>query len=560
MSSPDTAGTPDATPPPSAAAAVAAGRLALRDGRWADARDAFDAALTQRESAEALAGLGEALWWLCEAKPSVRHRERAFVLLRRSGDVTAAGRMAVDLAISYVVNLGNEPAARGWLARAERVTAALEPNTLQGWLWLLRAFLSGHHEKACRLLKLAIEFARTSEDADLELVALADLGLAMVVVGEVDDGLALLDEAMAATLAGEYHRLDTVVFASCDMLVGCSLAGDLYRAAQWCRVADEFMHRYGSPFLYARCRVHYGSVLVEKGHWDRADVELRAALDMAEDAGPGPRAEAAARLAELRVRQGRFEEAEALLAQFDGAAGVPLPAAAVCLARGEAGTAAAILERHRADLGHRHIELATTLGLLVDAYLAIGNLDSATDAADQLTHVADQSGRPHASAVAALARAHVSTTRGRSAEASAELEIAVRAFTELDLPLDAACARLDLARALAIANPELAVAEGQRALTVFEQLGATRDADRAAAFLRGLGAPARAGPKNVGTLTRREQEVLQLVGRGLTNPEIATRLYISRKTAAHHVSSILAKLGLRNRAEAVAYASRELRA
>jgi DNA-binding CsgD family transcriptional regulator len=279
---------------------------------------------------------------------------------------------------------------------------------------------------------------------------------------------------------------------------------------------------------------------------------------MAEDAGPGPRAEAAARLAELRVRQGRFEEAEALLARFDGAAGVPLPAAAVCLARGEAGTAAAILERHRASLGHRHIELATTLGLLVDAYLATGDLDSATDAADQLTHVAGQSGRLHASAVAALARAHVSTAGGRSAEAAAELETALRAFTELDLPLDAACARVDLAHALAFDNPELAVAEAQRALTVFEQLGATRDADRAAAFLRGLGAPARVGSRNVGVLTQREQQVLQLVGRGLTNPEIATRLYISRKTAAHHVSSILAKLGLRNRAEAVAYASREL--
>jgi DNA-binding NarL/FixJ family response regulator len=231
----------------------------------------------------------------------------------------------------------------------------------------------------------------------------------------------------------------------------------------------------------------------------------------------------------------------------------------VFLARGEAGTAAAILERHRASLGNRHIELATTLGLLVDAYLAIGDLDSAAYTADQLTHVADQSGRLHASAVAALARGHVLTAGGHSAEAAAELETALRAFTELDLPLDAACAHLDLAHAMTTDKPELAVAEAQRALTVFEQLGATRDADRAAAFLRGLGAPARVGRKNAGILTQREQQVLRLVGRGLTNPEIATRLFISRKTAAHHVSSILAKLGLRNRAEAVAYASRDLR-
>ena len=113
-----------------------------------------------------------------------------------------------------------------------------------------------------------------------------------------------------------------------------------------------------------------------------------------------------------------------------------------------------------------------------------------------------------------------------------------------------------MARALAAASPELAVAEARSALEAFERLGAKGDADAADALLRSLGAPGRTGPKRVGVLTRREQEVLRLVGLGLSNPEIAQRLFISRKTAAHHVSSVLAKLGVRNRAGAIAYATR----
>lgn len=78
-------------------------------------------------------------------------------------------------------------------------------------------------------------------------------------------GFALIDEAMAAALAGERSTLDTVVYTCCDMLNACELASDVERAAQWRKVADDFVERYGCPFLYAECRIFYGSILAAKG-------------------------------------------------------------------------------------------------------------------------------------------------------------------------------------------------------------------------------------------------------------------------------------------------------
>jgi DNA-binding CsgD family transcriptional regulator len=542
---------------------LAAGHAALEAGRWEEARCAFEAALAEQETPEALHGMGVALWWLGEARASVGHTERAYAQFRRSGDALSAAVAALSLCVTWISNFDNHAAARGWLARAERVTGEVDPNPLRGWLWLLRAYLEPDPGRARQLQQRALELGRVSDDADLELCALGDLGLTLVTAGSVEEGLALIDEAMAGTLGGELRRLDTVVTTCCDMLVACDLAGDLQRATQWCQVADEFIRTYGCPFLYSRCRTLYGGVLLAKGRWAEAERELQAAIRMAEGAGPASHAEALARLADLRLRQGRLEEAEALLPEPAGGRAAARTAARLRLARGEPSIAAGLLERSLQDdgqphsHGEQHLRAAAALETLVVARLDLGDLDAAGAAAARLEALAgDDGSRGQVAALAALASAHLATAYGRPEKARRELERALGLFSRLDLPHETALVRLELARVLAAATPELAITEARGALRAFERLGASGDADAAEALLRSLGAPGRTGPKQVGVLTRREQEVLRLVGLGLSNPEIAQRLFISRKTAAHHVSNVLAKLGVRNRAGAVAYAAR----
>jgi DNA-binding NarL/FixJ family response regulator len=541
------------------------GHAALEAGRWEEARAAFAAALAEEETPEALDGMGTALWWLGETRAGVAHTERAYAGFREAGDAVAAAVAAMSLCVTWAANFSNHAAAGGWLARAERLVADADPNPLQGWLWLLRGYLDPDPARARELQQRVLELARVTGDPDLELCALSDLGLTLVTEGRADEGLALIDEAMAGTLGGERRRLDTVVTTCCDMLVACDLVGDLRRATQWCQVADRFIDRYGCPFLYARCRTLYGGVLVAKGCWDEAERELLAAIRMAEGAGPASHAEALARLADLRLRQGRLEEAEELLPEGDGGRTAARTAARLRLARGEASVAAGLLERALEDdgrpavHGERHLRAAAALETLVAARLALGDLDAAEAAAERLAGLAGDAGtgQGQIAALAAQAGARVAAAAGHPDEARRLLARALELFARADLPHETALARLELARALAGANPELAVAEARSALAAFEELGAGGDADAADALLRSLGAPGRTGPKRVGVLTRREQEVLRLVGLGLSNPEIAKRLFISRKTAAHHVSNVLAKLGVRNRAGAIAYAARQ---
>jgi DNA-binding NarL/FixJ family response regulator len=542
----------------SAETALGRGYEALGSGDWEGARDAFQQALDSAGSAEALDGLGRALWWLRDERGAVVHRERAYAGFRRDGELARAARVALWLAREYGLAFDNDAAARGWLARAERLLRDVAPGAERGWLELARSEGARDAAAAAGLASSALDVALAARDPDLELRALAQLGLAEVTLGEVDQGLARLDEAMAAATSGEPADLETFADICCTLMLACERAGDSERPQQWSRVLDTFVRSYDHVTLLAFCRTCCADVFAANGRIDAAEAELERAVH--ELAATGQRSRCippSARLAEIRVLQGRLDEAEQLLEGLESEPEAVQARVSVRLARGEPGAASALLVRRLDELGWTNLVAAPLLAQLVETRLAEGRPDDARAPAAALDVVAGSEGRDRVAALAVAAHGRLALAEGRD-EAQELLQEAVNRFAALGLRLDAARTRLDLARARAVVSPEVAADTARHARAELEALGALRDADAAASLMRSLGVRGRAGPKAVGLLSRRELEVLRLLGEGLTNKQIGERLFISPRTVEHHLSRSYAKLGVTTRAEAAAYAARHL--
>ena len=524
---------------------LAEGEAALATGDWAAARTAFEAA---EPTAEALAGLGTALMWLGETDGAVQAREQAYAAFCRRPDPAQAAITALSLYFLFRSSLGNVAASRGWLARAARLADELALPPLTGWIQCARAHDSDDPVAAEALAREACDGARAVGDSDLELCAMSQIGIALVDQGRVPEGAALLDEAMAASLAGEGEQIQTVVYTSCNMIMACSRAAQFDRATQWIRAAGPFTQRYGSPHLYALCRLHHGKVLLSTGDWAAAEAELEDALHDSRATEPSLTAETLAALAELRLAQNRVEEAAALVAGVADHPATTHTVAALHLARDEPEAAEAILRRRLRALGEDRLESALLLELLSTVELRTGRRGHAEATAGRLSVLAERTG-----CAAIVARAE--RALGAATGDVGQLESALERFVALEMPLETGRTHLLLARAL---EGEAAAAAARSAHAGFVALGATRHADEAAAFLRSVGQRASRSVQRGGTLTRREREVLGLLGEGLSNRAIAERLFISQRTAQHHVAAVLFKLDLANRAQAAAYAVRQL--
>ena len=536
---------------------VEEGRRALATANWAAARRSFEAALLASETPSARDGLGQALWWLGEIELSLEHRERAYAEYVRSGDRVEAARIALWISQEYGAAYGNAPASAGWLARADRLLNGAPPCIEHGWLLVARGFnMVEDATQAERVATEALEIAMAHGDRDLEVCALGQIGRAMLWQGHTNEGFARLDEAMAAATGGEVRDPRAIAMTCCVMIAACERAMAIERTTQWCQITDRFTRQRNFKPLFAFCRVTYAAVLIRLGRWAEADRELGVAGAAFEMTHPSMRVLALAKLAELRLLQGREAEAEELLRGREDDRLAVRPMIMLRLARGEADVAAALADRRLDTMSGNPLFAASTLELAVEAFLASGDLPRAREATEVLARFGRKAALPMIQASADYCAGLNALAASEHADARAQFERAIDGYRTVGMPLEEARARLGLARALIGKSVEAAKAAARASLAAFESLGAARDVDDAAAFLRTLGVGTPGGPRLRGILSAREHEVLLLLPLGLSNAQIGARLFISPKTVEHHVGKILAKLDLKTRAAAAAYATR----
>ena len=420
-----------------------------------------------------------------------------------------AAELARWLAFLHGAVHGNMAAANGWMARAEGLLEGVEESAAHGWLTLDRAPWSRDAAERERLARAALAIARRFGDTDLEFSSLALLGDAYVHSGRVAEGMTLLDEAMAAVTGGEVVGIATVGEIYCRLLGACERAADVSRAQQWMSAAADYV-AWGA-FVPPTCRLHYGGILIATGRWAEAEEELLAAIRTFDAGYRAMRQSPLLRLAELRVLQGRVEEAERLLEGNESHSVARRLRATVALARGDLALAEELARVCLEGDDPSDPACAPLLELLVDVQLARKDPRAAAQTRDRLTDLARNSRDGPLTARAGFATGRVLAAEG-DVRASSDLQTALERFSALGLPLAAARAQLELARTLVRRAPDAAVAEASLALRAFERLGAASDADAAGDLLRRLGVPRRAWPKRYGALTKRETEVLSLLG------------------------------------------------
>ena len=471
-----------------------------------------------------------------------------------AGDIVGGARFGVQIAQALAFK-GDIARTSGWVERVRRQLDSGDVDCVElGYVEHVAAF--------CRIMEVGdvagalAGFERATKIADRfgdrQLRALAHMGTGRCLIysGELRDGLALLDEVMVSVEMGELAPV-AIGDAYCTVIDACYELFDLRRCATWTLSFTSWCEANPEVVLYrGQCLLHRAELLLLRGDWTSAlDAAREACARLADPVnlltiGGAHRLEG-----DVRRLRGDHEGAETCYELADLAGCPPQPGRALLrAAQGDVEASAGMMGRALREV-EDPLSRARLLGPGVEVAIAAGDLDAARTRCEELGAIAHELSSVLLGAYAAHAEGAVAVAVGDTDRALRLLRRVLAAWRDVDVPYEAAQARLLLA--------EVCEATGDLDGAATER----RTADRALRALE-TGEPLPVGPPPASTgdaaatagLTAREVEVLLLVARGLSNRDVGSDLFIAEKTVASHLNHIFTKLGLSSRSAATAYA------
>lgn len=541
-------------------ASVAEGLKELELGREAYARRAWADAYRSLSLADVAAPLGvEALEMLARSAyltgregEYLRALDRAHHAYLEVGECLGAARCAFWMGLCLLFR-GETGPATGWFGRAQRLIEREGQDCVeQGYLLLPLAeqnLAAANGQAAYATAVNAAEIGERFRDADLVACARHLQGRSLMLQGRVEEGLALLDEAMIAVIAGELSAIMTGL-VYCSVIDSCQQVYALTRAREWTSALAEWCADQPQLVSFTgACLVHRAEIMQLHGAWpDAIEEARRACARFSERAGQSPAA-AFYQQAEVQRLRGDFKAAEESYQRASRRGYEPQPGLALLrMAQGRPGVAAVAIRRVALAITDR-LQRTRLLPAYVEIMLATGAIEEARSACRELDETAATYNIDVLSAIAAHSRGAVKLTEGDAGAALESLRFAFHVWQKVEAPYPAARARELMGLACrALGDVEGADLELEAAGVVFKRLGAVPDIARVAALTKGI------SPARLHGLTRRELQVLRLVAAGKTNKAIAAELCVSQRTVDRHVSNLFGKLDVASRAAATSYA------
>ena len=403
----------------------------------------------------------------------------------------AAARAAAMVAMYLMIDTGLMAPIRAWLRRAERLAQDGVETPVHAVVAMVRTYerlwcgdMAGAGANAVQ----AIELGRRHAVPSAVLIGTVATARLRIFEGDTDEGIEILDDVALSLTSGDVDAM-TSGMAYCELI--CAAQGlALYdRAAEWTTAMEHWSQ--GSSFggFGGRCRVHRAEMLRLTGPCDRAEQE---ALEACEELRPWMRREFGWPLTELgniRLRKGDLAGAEEAFVAAHGNSWMPQPGLALLrLLQGDVDTASELItdaienpfdvpSKERPPYGG--LRRAPLLEAQVEIAVAAGDVDTARRAADELQVIADTFHSQALLAGAALAQGRAALAEGDPERAIAECERALVLWIELGAPFDAAVVRVTLGRCLELAgHKEGARMEREAARRAFDAFGAVGWAER----------------------------------------------------------------------------------